>query len=170
MNNTICYRSHYYKTATIQIILDSSTSKQNGMITFIIIPVTWQITGLKWDTKYLLRREPCSNMITFTNVHVNNSKASPKSVTNSDVAESYLRHESKGELRPKPFYFWNQCRKESERLRKWILNFKIDPKLIEDWNSESFYVGSDLVRHWFEKIKGVGSGLPLKIIEFSQPI
>ena len=55
MNNTICYRSHYYKTATIQIILDSSTTKQNGMITLIIFPVTWQITVPKRDTESVLQ-------------------------------------------------------------------------------------------------------------------
>ena len=37
---------------------------------------------------------------------------------------------------------------------------KID-RMLCDFNSESFYVGSDLFRNWFKKLKWLEPGLPL---------
>ena len=68
----------------------------------------------------------------------------------------------------KPFYFWNQCRKRSDPTycilssvycRSDILSLYVTS--ISDSNSESFYVGSDLSRHWLKKNKWLGPGLPL---------
>ena len=41
-----------------------------------------------------------------------------------------------------------------------ITHISLDSKSIES-NSESFYVGSDFRRHWFQQMKWFGSGLPL---------
>ena len=66
--------------------------------------------------------------------------------------------------RPKPFNFWNQCRKESDPTSndseiEWLISrstSKIDCHL----NSDTFYVGSTSFRHWFQKWNGLGLNYP----------
>ena len=48
---------------------------------------------------------------------------------------------------------------------EWQLKSPLKIGLIwRHWNSESSYVGSDFLRHWFKKPKWIGSGLPLKSV------